>query len=255
MCVAAGDTGASPIVGYISNLRVVKNVTVYTSNFTPPTAPVTNITNTSLLLNFTNGGIYDATSKNVLETVGDAKISTAQSKWGGSSMAFDGTGDYLPMPANTQSVLFGAGNFTIECWLYKNANTAYMILCGNFQTASENTFQILADVTGTKIGWYNGATNSFTVTGATTLNTNTWYHIAFVRSGTTLTLYVNGTSDGSSSLTTDYNNTTRLFFVGQAPELIAARNWNGYLQDFRITRGYARYTSNFTIPSSAFPTQ
>ena len=87
------------ITGYIGSYRIVKGTAVYDpsqSTITVPTAPLTAITNTSLLLNFTNAGIYDATSKNDLETVGNAQISTAQSKWGGSSMAFDGTGDYLP---------------------------------------------------------------------------------------------------------------------------------------------------------------
>ena len=75
----------NPLTGYISDLRILKGTALYTTTFTPPTAPLTAITNTSLLLNFTNAGIYDATAKNVLETVGDAKISTAQSKWGGGS--------------------------------------------------------------------------------------------------------------------------------------------------------------------------
>jgi hypothetical protein len=243
--------------GYLSSVRLVKGTAVYDpsqSTLTVPTAPLTAITNTSLLLNMTNGGIIDNAMMNDLETVGNAQISTTQSKFGGASMYFDGTGDYLSAPAS-QNAAFGTGNFTIECWLYKNASTAYMTLCGNFQIASENTFQILGDSTGTKIGWYNGATNSFTVTGATTLNTNTWYHIAFVRSGTTLTLYVNGTSDGSASLTTDYNNTTRLFFVGQTPELSSGRDWNGYIDDLRITKGVARYTANFTPQTSQWQDQ
>lgn len=190
----------------------------------------------------------------MLETVGNAQISTSVKKFGTGSLAFDGTGDYLTMPLSP-NLLLGSGNFTIECWLYKNASPAYMALCGNYQALSENTFQIIGDAAGTKIAWYNGATNSFTLTGSTTLNTSTWYHIAFVRSGTTLTLYVNGTSDGSATLTTDYNNTVRPFFVGQVPELLSARNWNGYIDDLRITKGVARYTAAFTPPTAAFADQ
>jgi hypothetical protein len=81
--------------GYISNYRFVKGRAVYTSNFVPPIAPVTAVANTSLLCNFTNAGIIDNAMMNNLETLGDAKISTVQSKYGGSSMFFDGTGDYL----------------------------------------------------------------------------------------------------------------------------------------------------------------
>ncbi|NBU73533.1 MAG: hypothetical protein EBS53_19175, partial [Bacteroidetes bacterium] len=139
--IAAGAAdGASPAVGYISNARIVKGTAVYTSNFTPPTAPLTNITNTSLLLNFTNAGIYDATSRNVLETVGDAKISTTQSKWGGSSMAFDGTGDYLFSP-NTPLVPFGTGDFTIEVWIYptKISTTNGIAIVSNRTDNTANT--------------------------------------------------------------------------------------------------------------------
>jgi hypothetical protein len=101
--------------GYISGFRAVPNTAVYTSAFVPPTAPPTAITNTQLLLNFTNAGIVDSTAKNVLETVGNAQISTAVSKFGGSSMYFDGTGDYLFSPVS-QNFSF-PGDFTIEGWM------------------------------------------------------------------------------------------------------------------------------------------
>jgi len=68
--------------GYITDHRLVKGTAVYTSNFTPPTAPLTAITNTSLLLSATNAGIYDSAAKNDLETVGNAQVSTTQAKWG-----------------------------------------------------------------------------------------------------------------------------------------------------------------------------
>ena len=98
--------------GYTSNLRMIKGTALYTSAFTPPTAPLTAVTSTSLLLLGTNAGIYDGAMQNNLTTVGDAKISTTQSKFGGSSIFFDGTGDYLFIP-KTHSFLFGGGNFTI----------------------------------------------------------------------------------------------------------------------------------------------
>ena len=85
--IGAGKYAIAPSVdafftGYISNFRMVKGTALYTANFTPSTTPLTAVANTSLLLNGTNAGIIDSTAKNLITTVGDAKISTTQSKFG-----------------------------------------------------------------------------------------------------------------------------------------------------------------------------
>ena len=244
-------SGAAYFNGYISNVRVVKGTAVYTANFTPPTAPLTAITNTSLLLNYTNAGIYDATSKNDLETVGDAQISTAQSKWGGSSMYFDETGDYLTLPAS-QNVALGSGDFTIECWARFAASTVGNGM-GLFQLSSGYLNSQVrgpaagADNTTGRWSIYYGT--SSTVHASLAPSTNTWYHVAFVRASGTSKLYVDGTEIISVSDSTNYTGT--YFTVGgwySSSFLL-----NGYLQDVRITK-YARYTTNFTAPTAAFPT-
>jgi hypothetical protein len=232
--------------GYISDVRVVKGAAVYTAAFTPPTAPLTAITNTSLLLNYTNGGIYDATSKNDLETVGDAKISTAQSKWGGSSMAFDGTGDWIQTLAQ-QNFVFGTGDFTVEFWVYANALSGYQNLFDG-RAADGNLFPIL---------WFNNTSVEFFANGSvrasSTVATSTWYHIALSRSSGSSRLFVNGTQVGSTYAdTNNYIAGSTLYISRYGPS--AANYLNGYLQDFRVTKGYARYTSNFTPPTAAFPT-
>lgn len=238
-------------LGYLSGIRVVVGSANVPSSV--PTSPPTAITNTVLLLNFTNAGVVDATAKNVLETVGNAQISTTQSKWGGGSMAFDGNGDRATMPGSAFLAL-GSGDFTVEAWVYKSANTAYMTLAGNWASAGENTWQILADATGNKICWF--AVSGFVLTSSATLNTGTWYYIAFVRSGSATNnfkLYINGSLDSQATMTTDYNNTARPLFVGHTPALDAGRDWNGYVDDFRITKGYARTVT--TVPTAPFPVQ
>ena len=122
--------------GNLADIRIQKGVQTYTgTTYTVPTAPLTRDANTSLLLNYTNAGIYDATSKNDLETVDGAQISTAQSKFGGSSMAFDGTGDWLTNNNASNSLLaFGTGDFTIEGWFYSN-NASSAAQRGMFQTS------------------------------------------------------------------------------------------------------------------------
>jgi hypothetical protein len=86
-----GSGSGDPLNGYITDLRVVKGTAVYTASFTPPTTPLTAITNTSLLLNYTNAAIFDNSGMGNLETVGNAQIDTSVVKYGTSSMYFDGT--------------------------------------------------------------------------------------------------------------------------------------------------------------------
>ncbi len=77
LALGARYTGSDFLNAYVSDLRLVKGTALYTSSFTPPTAPLTAVTNTSLLLNCTNGAIFDNAMMNDLETVGNAQISTS----------------------------------------------------------------------------------------------------------------------------------------------------------------------------------
>jgi len=239
--------------GYISDFRFVKGTAVYTANFTPPTAPLTAITNTSLLLNFTNAGVYDATSKNDLETVGNAQISTAISaKWGSGSMAFDGTGDWLAAPT---SILpqFGTGDFTIEFWWYPNSlATAQQIISNTNDSAVTGSGEfVITYNTSLGLRFYINAGAVDIQQGSTTgWTTGQWYYVAAVRSGNTLTLYRNGSSIASGSVTGVTIGANVPFYIGGEPT--QPTSINGYLQDVRITKGYARTVT--TSPTAAFPT-
>ena len=240
------------ITGYVSNFRIVKGTALYTANFTVPTTPLTNITNTSLLLNYTNGGIIDATAKNVLETVGNAQISTAQSKFGGSSMSFDGSGDYLI--GSSQLFAVGSGNFTLEAWVYLNANPATEAgIISSFNTGGGTTgFYLGINSTGrpfNTVGNGNIVNNTVTATSALTLST--WTHIAGVRVNGTLYLYVNGVSTGTPISNTGSVDRV-LFGLGLSYPNSPQAYLNGYVDDARVSR-FARYTTNFTPPTQAFP--
>jgi hypothetical protein len=233
--------------GYMSGVRLVKGTAVYTTNFTPPTAPLTAISGTSLLVQGTNAGIFDATGRNDLETVGDAKISTAVKKYGTGSVflnpsyATAPTGYLYGAPSLTTT--FGLGDFTIEFWF-------------NWITTASR--QDLFWWKGTKVGgilWNLSANNvTYYIDGAAinaplTPTTNTWYHIALSRSSGTSKLFINGVQGGSSFADTkDY---TGLYEIYSGRDQGAASNWvNGYIDDLRITKGVARYTTNFTPPTT-----
>jgi hypothetical protein len=243
--IGADRSNANAFNGYISNLKY----TVGTAeSISVPASPITGGT---VLLNFTNAGIFDAATINNGQTVGNAQVSTTQAKWGTTSMYFDGTGDYLqfPISAGTSTL---AGNFTVEGWVYIQslATARALINLGDSFTATGVTFYV---TTTGRLGLFGN--NAVLVNGTTqTVATNTWTHIAFVRSSNIVTLYVNGVAD----VTTLSNSTS---FTGVCR--IGAEIYNtsflqalmlGYIQDARITNGYARYTANFTAPTAAFPT-
>lgn len=237
--------------GYISNARYLVGTGLYTTAFTPPTAPLTAITNTSLLLNGTNAGIYDNAIKNDLETVGNAQVSTSVTKFGTGSMSFDGTGDWLTLPSS-QQLAQNTGNFTYEFWLYPTTSTnQYVFTTGATPDWISSDGVSIVIYTGS---FYFSCGSTYTTGGSGTAPTlNVWQHIALVRNGTTVTLYKDGVA-ASVTLTSSANLTGTKMLVGTG----TAATWsslNGYIDDLRVTKGIARYTANFTPPTAAFPNQ
>ena len=257
--------------GNISNLRVVKGVPVYTGNFTPPTlAPLTtagstsaasysSTTNvntsfassaTSLLVNFTNAGIYDAAVQNNGVTAGSAQTSITQYKWSPTSMRFNGTTDYLTMPVSP-GFAFGTGNFTIEAWIYNTSGAATSKnIFSNWGGASESYQFYLR--TNNRLVWQVNNQNS-PDTAALAVSVNAWNHVAWTRSGSTAYLHINGVLQDTTALTNSANG-------GEIPRVGAGQSgtqlFSGYIQDLRVTKGIARYGAvNFTPPTAAFPTR
>lgn len=239
--------------GYISSLRVIKGTALYTAAFTPPVLPLTAIANTSLLLNYTNAGIYDAASKNDLETSGGMQITTAQAKWGGTSMLFPSTaGSYL-VTNSTPNLALGSGDFTVEFWVYFATSAASKILVDWRPSGTDGVYPTLYTGASSLLAFYTSSADR--IVSGSAMSVNTWLHIALVRSSGTTKLYVNGTQVGSNY--TDSNNylgSAGRPYIGGSSRTINDGLLNGYINDFRITR-YARYTANFTPPTAAFPTR
>jgi hypothetical protein len=235
--------------GYISNFRIVNGTAVYTSNFTPPTAPPTPTPQTSLLLLLgTNGGIIDQTARNDVITVGSSQVSTSIAKYGSGSMYFDGSSGYLVIPSNT-FFDFGVSDFTIESWVYFSSFPSYAPIVTRW---SPNQWY-LAVWNGNSVHYY-GNGNSI-LTASYSFSTGTWYHIALCRSAGTTRIFVNGSQAASGSDTTNYSAGTSPVTVGVTSTAVNTQLFNGYIDDLRITNGIARYTTAFTPPSSALITR
>ena len=229
--------------GYMSDARVVKGTAVYTSNFTPPTAPLTAITNTKLLLNMADGQAIDSAAQHNLTLFGDAKISSTQSKFGGTSLALDGTGDF----AIAQGFNDLSGPFTIECFARADDTTTAFLWC-------VGVYKIELGINGNDLRIYtaSGYTNFFT---GGEFTVNNWHHVALVRdTSNVIKLYLNGTASGTTVTdSTTYAAGEGLFIGGEYASATSINHgWDGYIDDFRVSNT-ARYTSNFTPPTEPLP--
>jgi hypothetical protein len=254
-CIGGPGSGDAESNGYVSNARFVKGTAVYTTAFTPPTAPLTAIANTSLLTNFTNAGIIDQTGKNNLETVGNAQLSTAVKKYGSGSIAFDGTGDSLKIIDNP-NINFGSGDFTLECWVYFNVvNTEQVIFSKGWQSSSAYASYLIYMTSAASLR-FGASTNggSWDIANEKVIGTMTagaWTHIAVTRSGTSFRAFINGVINDSFTFTSASslaNIAAQTLFIGGRTD--GNSTMNGYIDDLRITKGYARYTTTFTPPTS-----
>ena len=186
---------------------------------------------------------------------GNAKISTSVFKYGGASGAFDGATDAVTV-ADSSDFNFGTSPFTIEMWVYFNSLSKNIGLASHAALSGSNNSWNLAWFTNNTLSFRYSFTGSTATTRSAswTPSTSTWYHLALTRdvSGT-LRVFVDGTQIYSVAITTS------AFYDSTADIVIGARysayedSLNGYLDDVRITKGVARYTSAFTPPAAALP--
>ena len=245
---SATVTGLTNSTAYVFRVAAVNGVGTGTytaaSSSVTPTAGDALWANVQLLLPG-DTSVNDASSySRSVTAVGNATQSTAQSKWGGKSAAFDGSGDYLTaaVPA------FGSSDFVVEMWAYfTSIPEAYT---GLFDArAAQGRYPTLI-LNGSSIAFFTNS--SFAINGGT-VTTGQWHHIALARSSGTTRLYLNGSQTGSAF--TDSNNylSATSLVIGS---LFDGYGLNGYIDDLRITVGSARGMtgSTITVPAAAFPT-
>lgn len=260
---SAWDGAQGYYKGYVSNLRVVNGTALYTSTFTPSTTPLTAVSGTSLLLSGTNAGVSDSSASTDLETVSNSSLSTSVVKYGNTSIAFNGSSDYL-LSKPSSALEFGSGDFTIEFWWYRTANGRQALYHGSFGTdwslgidfssVGTSTIGIWASSNGTSWNLVNADSGGNGI-GSIVIPLNTWTHIAYVRNGTNWYSFVNGVRDRNLSgiSGTVVNRTSSQKAIGAWFSVPAMATASGYIADFRVTKGVARYTTNFSVPTQPYP--
>jgi hypothetical protein len=195
--------------------------------------------------------VTDSSNTNASITcIGSAQISTAQSKFGSSSLA-TASGDISISTTNIFN--FGTSDFTVEFWFYRTGlgSSNNFLVDARPSGNNSNTFMLYMPTSTTAPRYHTASSDQ--ITSSINLGTNAWTHIAVVRNSGTTTLYMNGVSGGSFSDSTDYvdtGGTTLGFWAGSSTDY-ASYTTPGFFDDFRVTKGLARYTSGFTPPTSA----
>ncbi len=248
----------SAFVGNMS-LRILNGTGLYTGAYTVPTSPFTDVTNTKVLLNGAGGALFDQTGKTNLITVGNTQLNTSIKKFGTASAKFDETGDTATI---TDSLYLGSGDFTIEGFVYFNSSP----------TDGQGLFVFDSQSLGNRAGYgpalgtyahapYDGKWHSYYGTQASTgtgtqgnseatPSGTTWIHFAYVRTSGVIKIFIDGSQIGSDiAFTGNYKANDVLTLGGYYSTSYLL---NGYLDSWRVTLK-ARYTSNFTAPTEAFP--
>ena len=237
---------ARAFTGNIADVRVVNGTAVYTSSFTPTTAPLTAVTNTKLLVQSTDAGIIDK-AQNARKTllVGNTKSSTTQTKFLSSSMYFDGTGDYINAE-NCDIGNVGLNAFTFEGWFYLTASPSNYITILQTRGSNASTTGFVMAISASDFYVYSGA---FIGQRGSAISSNQWYHWAYTRDTSgNQRVFLDGTQTGST-YTTERNYTDDKLWIGAKYD--SSEYFTGYQSDVRITKGLARYTANFTPPTAA----
>lgn len=245
----AGSAGVNNFTGYISDMRIVQGTAVYTTAFTPPTAPLTAVSGTTLLTCQTdqpaaNKQFVDNSGSNLIVTqAGNATQGTFSPYGSNWSNYFDGTGDYLTAPTNTAFSL--TGNFTIECWLYPTAFTNYKGIWSGTNAINATGFHFGLNAAGNIFIYSNGG---FSVTSSNAMTLNAWNHVAVVRNSGVIYIYINGVLS-TNSWTTSASFTNAACVIGTNPGP-GTEYYFGYISNFRLVNGTAVYTANFTPPTA-----
>lgn len=224
----------------------------------------TNFESVSLLLHMDGSNAsttFIDSSKNALSVTanGNAQISTAQSKFGGSSGLFDGSGDAAIITTGLNNFTMSGNAYTLEAWIRPSVVSGSRPVI-SITAASASFFGLIAlSVSGGALAWesrHNTGSGFANVNGTGgTVTVDTWHHVALSVDNGTARAYLNGAQVGTNQTFTAPAFTVAGVGIGAFGNLfdISTACFNGYIDELRITKGVARYTANFTPSAAPFP--
>lgn len=218
-----------------------------------------------LLMGFegTNGStsfVDESPAAHTMTANGNAQITTSQFKMGASCAAFDGTGDFISTPDSADWWLGNAGQFTVEGFfrfLVKQTGQAMIGQWDNAGLVGNDCWFLF--ITGGNLTFRD--VNSATMQNCQAAFVPTlgqWYHVAVDRDASNkIRVYVDGSMIASATNANTFNNSTNVLSIGRigTGTNFASSDFNGNMDELRITTGVARYASDsgFTVPTAAYP--
>jgi len=224
--------------GYIADLRVVKGTAVYSSAFTPPTAPLTAVTNTKLLMSMSDAKVIDASQNHNFVLQGTTVASSGQQHFSENTIALDANSDYIELD-QVAIPITSEEDYTIDLWFY-SGDTGRKDFVNQYLVSQNGRMALYSESAKIKF-FQHGWNGTVAITGPTSWTTNTWHHIALQNSSQFRNFYLDGNHEGGAyTAGADiYNINTKIGALNLSGSLQGYIN--GYMHDVRITRGLARF--------------
>lgn len=261
LCIGAAQNGLNNSA-YTEELRISR-VARWTAAFTPPTAPYGpdyvpppgNDAFVKLLLHFDGAdnstSFIDASpsARGAATVGGTAKVSTAASKFGGASGLF--ASSWISYPDHADWTL-GTGPFTVDFWFNRQGGDGTQrFICGTVDTSgiyNGTGFVIQLNAANKIQADIGNGSAGVSLVGTTAFTTAGWHHVAHVRDVNTMRLFVDGVQEATTSFAGTVNDPSSTLTIGRYGDY-GAPFWNGYIDEFRFSKGIARWTTNFTPPT------
>ena len=199
-----------------------------------------------------------STSTHTVTAHGNTTVSTSDKKFGAGSVYFDGSGDHLTVAAN-EDFNFGSGDFTVELWVKTTSQTSGYIPFFSVGTGAATAginirHEFPSDLIRINSAAGPGSYWDFALSNAS--YDGDWHHLSVVRDGDNLSVYFDGSLIGSPANVSghSFGSSTKAVRIGNSIYAGSTYYLDGHFDDIRITKGVARHTSNFTVPTAAHPT-